>query len=41
MFLPQKKTEVSMYSYLNEDVQNNVLVYLVRRKDRYFLEVSE
>jgi hypothetical protein len=30
-----------MYSYLNEDGQYNVLVYLVRRKDRYFLEVSE
>jgi hypothetical protein len=29
-----------MYSYLNEDGQFNVLVYLVRRKDRYFLEVS-
>jgi hypothetical protein len=28
-------------SYLNEGGQNNVLVYLVRRKDRYFLEVSE
>ena len=30
-----------MYSYLNEDGQYKVLVYLVRRKDRYFLEVSE